>query len=341
MKNQIKISSKVIDRNKSVYVIAEIGINHEGNVDICASMIKAAASAGTDAIKLQTIDPDENYAKDTVSYLLFKKAWLSPEDTEKMFIYARSLGVEPFTTVGDFKTLEWVNKLKPDIYKISSGLITHIPLIHKIANLNKTVIISKGTANEKEVETAVENFTQTANKSLIIMYCVSSYPTSFDQTNLSLITRMKNKYSFPIGYSDHALGYQAVLAATALGSCVIEKHFTLDTNRKSFDHGISLDAKNFKNMIDDINLYKQMIGYKKDWISPEEEENKKWMRRILIAKNNLSINHTVQENDIMFMRPTIGTKGLSPIEFYKVIGKVVKKGIMKNTPIKLDSLYDK
>jgi N,N'-diacetyllegionaminate synthase len=341
MENQIKIGPKIIDKNKPVYVIAEIGINHEGNVDICADMIKSAVTAGTDAIKLQTIDPDENYLKDTASYKLFKKAWLSPEDTEKMFIYARSLGVEPFTTVGDFKTLEWVNKLKPNVYKVSSGLITHIPLIHKIANLNKTVIISKGTANEKEVETAVKYFIQTGNKSLIIMHCVSSYPTSFDQTNLSLITQMNNKYSFPIGYSDHALGYQAVLAATVLGSCIIEKHFTLDSTRKSFDHGISLDAKTFKSMIDDIKLYKQMIVYKKDWISPEEVENKKWMRRILIAKNNLPIDHKVQENDIMFMRPTIGTKGLKPIEFYKIIGKVVKKEIMKNTPIKFDSLHDK
>ena len=341
MKNQIKIGSKVLNQNKSVYVIAEIGINHEGDVNICADMIKNAAMAGTDAIKLQTIDPDENYAKDTLSYSLFKKAWLGPEDTEKMFIYAKSLGVEPFTTVGDFKTLEWVKKLKPKIYKISSGLITHIPLIHKIANLNKTVIISKGTANEQEVETAVENFTQTGNKSLILMHCVSSYPTPFDQTNLSLITQMSNKYSFPIGYSDHALGYKAVLAATILGSPVIEKHFTLDTNRKSFDHGISLDAETFKKMIDEIKLYKQMIGHKKDWISQEEAENKKWMRRILIAKNNLPINHKVQENDIFFIRPSKGVKGLSPKEFYKIIGKVVKKQIMKNSPIKLDSLYDK
>lgn len=340
-KNQIKIGQKVIGKESPVYVIAEIGINHEGKTDLCARMIESAARAGADAIKLQTIDPNENYLKDTDSYQLFKKAWLGPEETEKMFIYARSLGVEPFTTVGDFKTLEWVNKLKPELYKISSGLITHIPLIHKIAKLNKVVIISKGTANEKEVDTVVGNFINTGNKSLILLHCVSSYPTSHHQANLSVINQMYNKYSFPIGYSDHTLGYQAVLAATVLGSCVIEKHFTFDSSRKDFDHFISLDEKKFKNMVDDIIFYKQMIKYREEWHSPEEEENKKWMRRILIAKNNLSVNHKIKENDIMFMRPAKGTKGLSPIEFYRVVGKIVKKEIIRKTPIKLDCLNDK
>ena len=113
-------------------------------------MIKESAKAGADAIKLQTIDADENYLKDSISYSLFKKAWLTKEETSNMFDYARSLGVQPFTTVGDFKTLEWVKRLKPKIYKISSGLISHIPLIKKISSLKETVIISTGTANKRD-----------------------------------------------------------------------------------------------------------------------------------------------------------------------------------------------
>jgi len=340
MNNKIKIGSNLIDLNKSVYIIAEIGINHEGNIDTCERMIKEAAMIGVDAVKLQTIDPDENYHEGSISYALFKKAWLNPEETEKMFIYGRSLGVEVFTTVGDFKTLDWVIKLKPKLYKISSGLISHIPLIKKIAKLNTTVLISKGTADENEVDLAVDSFLQSGNKSLILLHCVSSYPTPFDQTNLSAITKMKKKYSFPIGYSDHALGYKATIAATILGSSVIEKHFTLDNTRKSFDHSISLDVKNFQNMIKDINIFKSMNGTGDSWTSPVELENKKWMRRILIARNDLAINHKITENDVMFMRPAAGTKGLKPIDIYKVIGKEVKKEIMKNMPIHLESLYD-
>ena len=152
------IGKKVIEEYSSIYTIAEIGINHEGNIDLCAQMIESAAKVGADAIKLQTIDPDENYFKDTDSYKLFKKAWLGPEETEKMFKYSRLKNVEPFTTVGDFKTLEWVKKLKPAVYKISSGLIDHIPLIRRISELNKPTIISTGTANEEEIDSAIDNF---------------------------------------------------------------------------------------------------------------------------------------------------------------------------------------
>ena len=130
------------------------------------------------------------------------------------------------------------------------------------------------------------------------------------------------------------------MAATVLGSMVIEKHFTLDVNRKSFDHKISLDAKNFKEMIENIKLFKSMLGSKIEWVSNLESKNKKWMRRIIISKNNLPINHKISEDDILFMRPAKGINGLSPKDFYKVIGKVVKTNISKNTPIKLDRLYD-
>ena len=194
IKNNIK-NFKFLEDDDSIFTIAEIGINHEGNIDKCAEMIKAASEAGADAVKLQTIDPDENYSKDTISYKLFKKAWLTPEDTEKMFVYARSLNIEPFTTVGDFKTLEWVKGLKPEIYKISSGLIDHLPLIKKIGKFNKPIIISSGTASEEEVDIAINNLIETDNKNIVLLHCVSSYPTPFDQTNLKVIRKMINKYS--------------------------------------------------------------------------------------------------------------------------------------------------
>jgi len=340
IKNNIK-NFKFLEDDDSIFTIAEIGINHEGNIDKCAEMIKAASEAGADAVKLQTIDPDENYSKDTISYKLFKKAWLTPEDTEKMFVYARSLNIEPFTTVGDFKTLEWVKGLKPEIYKISSGLIDHLPLIKKIGKFNKPIIISSGTASEEEVDIAINNLIETDNKNIVLLHCVSSYPTPFDQTNLKVIRKMINKYSFPIGYSDHALGYKAVLAATILGSRVIEKHFTLDTNKKGFDHGISLDPNTFKQMIKDINFYKKMLGKGSNWLSTVEIKNKKWMRRIIVANKQLKKGHIIKEQDILFMRHTEDIQGLRPAEFYNIIGKVLCNNINTNFPILKEDLYDK
>ena len=144
MINTIKVGKRKIGNDQPVFVIAEIGINHEGNVKRCAQMIKAAADAGVDAVKLQTIDADANYVKGSESYKVFKGAELSVDETKEMFELAKSFGLEIFTTVGDFETLEWVNELNPCAWKISSGLITHLPLIERMAKLGKPALLSTG-----------------------------------------------------------------------------------------------------------------------------------------------------------------------------------------------------
>ena len=339
--DKIKIGSKILDLSKDVFIISEIGINHEGNVNLCAEMIKESAKAGADAIKLQTIDADENYSKQSISYSLFKKAWLTPEETSNMFDYAKSLGVQPFTTVGDFKTLQWVRNLQPKLYKISSGLITHLPLIKKISSIGETLIMSSGTANQKDLDDAIGACNKKYVKSMILLHCVSSYPTPFDQANLSTILSLRNKYKLSVGYSDHVLGYNASLAAVTLGSSVIEKHFTLDPSRKDFDHKISLNPLEFSKMVKDIKIYKSMYGKKESWVSEIEKKNKIWMRRIIVARSDFSIGHKIKASDIMYMRPASGIVGLTPIEDKLVIGKKINKKIYKFEPIKLDSLNDK
>ena len=343
MKNidKIKIGSQILDVSKDVFIISEIGINHEGNINLCAEMIKKSAKAGANAIKLQTIDADENYSKHSISYSIFKKAWLTPEETSNMFDYAKSLGVQPFTTVGDFKTLQWIRKLKPKLYKISSGLITHLPLIKKISSIGETLIISSGTANQKDLDDAIGACNKKYAKNIILLHCVSSYPTPFNQANLSTILSLRKKYKLAIGYSDHVLGYNASLAAVTLGSSVIEKHFTLNTSRKDFDHKISLNPKEFGKMVNDIKIYKSMYGEKESWVSEIEKKNKTWMRRIIVSRSDFSIGHKIKANDIMYMRPASGTVGLSPIEAKLIIGKEINKKIYKFEPIKLHDLNDK
>jgi len=340
-KNKMKIGSKIIDSSKEVFVISEIGINHEGNVNLCAEMIKKSAKAGANSIKLQTIDADENYSKKSISYALFKKAWLTPEETSNMFDYAKSLGLQAFTTVGDFKTLQWVRKLQPKLYKISSGLITHLPLIKKISSIGETLIISSGTANQKDLDDAIGACNKKYAKNIILLHCVSSYPTPFDQANLSTILSLRKKYKLSVGYSDHVLGYNASLAAVTLGSSVIEKHFTLDPSRKDFDHKISLNPKEFSDMVKHIKIYKSMYGEKESWVSEIEKKNKTWMRRIIVARNDLSIGHKIKASDIMYIRPASGTVGLRPIEDKLIIGKEINKNIYKFEPIKLRNLNDK
>jgi len=339
LKHKMIIGKKIIDISKEVFIISEIGINHEGDVNLCAKMIKESVKAGADAIKLQTIDADENYLKDSISYSLFKKAWLTKEETSNMFDYARSLGLQPFTTVGDFKTLEWVKRLKPKIYKISSGLITHIPLIKKISSLKETIIISTGTANKRDLDIAL-GFIKINKKKTILLHCVSIYPTPYHQANLSKISKLRKTYKLPVGYSDHVLGFNASIAAVNLGCMVIEKHFTLDKNRKSFDHRISLEPDEFKDMVKNINLHKSLIGNDNTWVSEDENKNKKWMRRILVARTDLEAGHKIVKSDVMYMRPGMGTYGLSPIKDELVFGKIIKKKILKYKPIKVSNLND-
>src|SRR5262249_51834119 len=160
-----------------VVVIAEIGINHEGSVEACGKMITAAAGAGADAIKLQTVDPDESYAPGTASYALFSRAWLSPEATARMFGLARDLGMEPFTTSGDPATLDWVDRLRPAAHKISSGLLTHLPLIRRAAATGRSVIMSTGMSTLEDVDDAVA---AAQGAPIALMQCTSLYPAPPD-----------------------------------------------------------------------------------------------------------------------------------------------------------------
>lgn len=340
IKKNIKIGSKLYNSSKEVFVISEIGINHEGDVNLCAKMIKESAKAGADAIKLQTIDVDENYLKESVSYSLFKSASLTQEETSNMFNYASSLGMQPFTTVGDFKTLEWVKNLKPKIYKISSGLINHIPLIKEVSSLGETIIMSSGTSNKKDLDIAIGAISKNYKKNIILLHCVSSYPTPYDQANLNKILNLRDRYKLPVGYSDHVLGYNASIAAVNLGSIIIEKHFTLDASRKSFDHKISLEPTDFMDMVKNININKSMMRYKNTWISKDEKRNKKWMRRILVARTDLEEGHKIVKSDIMYMRPALEISGLSPDKDRLILGKKVKKKIYKLKPIKVSNLHD-
>ena len=332
-KSKIKIGKKSIGYDHPVYIIAEIGINHEGDPDLCMRMIDEAASAGADAIKLQTMDPEQNYASDSASYKLFKKAWLTPEQTKKMFDFSRSLKIEPITTVGDFKTLQWVRKLKPNAYKISSGLISHVPLIKEISLLKKPVVISTGTADLKEIEHAVKVVKNNKNDKIILLHCVSVYPTPPAQANLLFIEKLREIYGPFVGYSDHTLGDLAVTASVALGSCMIEKHFTLDKSRKSFDHNISLNPDEFRTMIKKVRSTEKMVNKNFFSISPIEKENKKWMRRIIVAKNDININGEITMNDILYLRKSSKETSISASETEKIIGKRVKKTVKKLQPI--------
>ena len=192
--------------NYNTYIIAEIGINHEGNFTLCKEMVYAAKKAGVkNAIKLQTIDPENVMLRDTESYKIFSKANLTKKETEKIFNYAKSLKLDIFTTVGDIQTANWIKKLKPSAWKISASLITHIPLLEHIASFQEPIYLSTGLSTNKEINDAVMVLKKNKKKIFNLLHCVSKYPTPFQEAHLSRIDYLKKKFSVDIGYSDHTL----------------------------------------------------------------------------------------------------------------------------------------
>lgn len=308
--------------NNPTYIIAEIGINHEGSIDLCKKMIESAAICGVDAVKLQTIDADANYVKGTGSYNIFKGAELTQEETCQAFEFAQNLGLDIFTTAGDVKTIDWVNKLNPSHWKISSGLLTHIPIIEYLANLGRPLLISTGMANELEIDLAIKTVRSSGNQNICLLQCTSIYPTPIEEVNLSVIGWLKKKYQIPVGFSDHSNGDDAVFLSIAAGASIIEKHFSLDINRDSFDHKVSLDENGLKKMVERVRLAEMLLGRKEKVVSKKIEENRVKFLRYIVATQKIYKNNTFTKYNIGIKRTPFKSVGISPKEINNIYGKV-------------------
>ena len=336
--SSIPFGSRTIGLEHPVCVIAEIGINHEGSVEVCARMVEAAAAAGADAIKLQTIDAEEAYVRGTESHILFSGAALSPEETGQIFSLARSLGVEPFTTTADPGTLAWVDRLNPAAHKISSGLLTNVPLIRWTAATGRTLLISTGMAEVEEIDEAVETARSTGNTAIGIFQCTSHYPAPPESLSLSTVRWLGGRYGIPAGYSDHALGTEAAVLSVAAGARMIEKHFTLDTSRASFDHGISLDQPGFTAFVARVRAAETMLGHDAKKPAPGERERATWMHRVVVARRDVARGEKLDWTSIGLKRPLRGTIGLAPRHADALVGRRAARPIRRDEPIVHDAL---
>ena len=309
----------------SVYIIAEIGINHEGSVESCANMIQAAADAGVDAVKLQTINADANYVKGTESYNIFKGAELTQEETRSMFNFAREHGLDIFTTAGDVETIDWVDQLNPSHWKVSSGLLTHTPIIEYLASLKRPLLISTGMASQEEIDLAIKSAKLAGNNDVSLFQCTSIYPTPVEEINLSTINWLKDKYQCPVGFSDHSLGDDAVFLSIAAGATLIEKHFSLDISRKGFDHGVSLDEKGLKKMVNRVRLAETMMGSSEKIVSDAVSETRDKFLRYIVATQPITMGGVFTEKNIGIKRTPQGCIGISPNKMYDMLGKISNK----------------
>jgi N,N'-diacetyllegionaminate synthase len=330
---QIPFGRHKIGFGHPVIVIAEIGINHEGDVGACREMISAAAHAGADAVKLQTIDADENYVVGTESHTLFKRSALSPDQTADMFELAASLGVEALTTVGDPATLKWVEQLNPAAHKISSGLLTHIPMIAETAKTRRTMLMSTGMANDVEIAEAVACARDNGAVHIALFQCTSNYPAPLENLNLRVINTLCQQHNCPTGFSDHTAGTEAAPLAVAAGAVMIEKHFTLDKNRADFDHRLSLEPDEFAEMIMKVRQASEMMGSTTKNLSPEESLNRKKFQRCLVARTSIKRGEQLSENNLAVKRPLPDRRGLPPRDFAGVLSKTINQDVDADDPI--------
>lgn len=319
------------------YLIAELGINHEGSVERCAEMIRASAAAGANAIKLQTVDAARSYAPDTESYKIFNKAALTEDETANMFQLARDCGVEAFTTSGDLQTLKWVDRLNPAAHKISSGLLSCKPIVEEACKLGKPLLMSTGMSGTATIDQSVEIARQSGCKTALFQ-CTSLYPCPAEKLNLSAINALSKRYRLPTGFSDHSLGLTMAPLAVAAGARLIEKHITFDKYRSGFDHSISLEINEFAEMVTLVRQAETAMGQACKTVDDVIVEQAQRFERRLAAAHDLPAGHVLTIDDLLFMRFSKNVDAIYSHEASFVVNKQINKPISAGQSIKWQNL---
>ena len=331
------IEHMMFDDGKPCFIIAEAGVNHNGDINIAKKLVDAAFETGANAVKFQTFKaenlvtkkaPKADYQKKSTGngnqYEMLKKLELSYEDHVLLKKYCEDKGIMFISTPFDFESVDLLEKLDIPLYKISSGDLTNIPLLRYIGKLNKPMIVSTGMSNLGEVEIAVNTIKECGNNEITLLHCTSNYPTAYDDVNLNAMITLKNAFNLPVGYSDHTIGIEVPIAAVAMGVKVIEKHFTLDKEMEGPDHRASLNPQELKNMVDSIRNIEKAFGDGIKKCNINEESTKKVARKSIVARVNIRKGEVISYDKIAFKRPG---NGISPIFMDEIIGKVAIEDI--------------
>ncbi len=322
-------------RKFKTLIIAEIGINHGGNIQLCKKMITAAKNSGADAVKLQSISPDNSYMRDTKSYEDFKNKNFNINQLKKLQYYCKKIGILFFTTPGDIETLFELKPLNLNIFKISSGLFNNIPLIEEILKFNKPIILSTGMAKKKEIDQIYKIVKKKLGKNFALLKCTANYPCKDENVNISAISSLSNFYDCEIGYSDHTLDDLAVISAVSNGASIIEKHFTIDNYLDGGDNYMSMLPQNFKKMVDKVRRIENMIGsYKLEPANTEiKERNSRF--RFLVTSTFIDKSEKINIHNVNMKRVANYNKNLIPaVDFSKYRNKRINKAILPNTVLK-------
>ena len=331
-----------IDTSK-VFIIAEAGVNHNGDIRLAYKLVDAAKEAGADAVKFQTFKAENvvskiaekaEYQRETTNfkesqYQMIKKLELSFEDFVKIKDYCDKKGIIFLSTPFDYESVDFLENLVP-LYKIGSGEITNLPFLEYIAKKGKPIILSTGMSTFGEVEEAIKTIINlNSSLLLVLLHCVSNYPAKYEDVNLKAMLTLKEAFKLPVGYSDHTLGIEIAIAAVALGAKVIEKHFTLDRGLPGPDHKASLEPDELKKMVKAIRNVEKALGSGIKKPAQSELKVMKVARRSLVAARDIRAGEVVKESDILIKRP--GT-GILPKFKEIIIGMRLTRDVKKDNP---------
>ena len=323
---------------KKVFIIAEAGVNHNGDSKIARKMIDAAINAGADAVKFQTFKPEEviskfafkaDYQKKTTDkdespLEMAKKLELGIDEHKSLVSYCRKKRIIFLSSPFDLWSVDLLNSLGLKILKIPSGEITNLPYLRKIGSLHKKIILSTGMSYLKEVKQAVNALvlSGTPKKDITILHCTTEYPSPFADINLLAMVTMRDNLGIKVGYSDHSLGVEIPIAAVALGATIIEKHFTLDRNMKGPDHAISLEPHELKAMVCAIRNVEKALGNGIKQPSLSEMKNMIAARKSIVARRTIRKGEIFNQETIAVKRPGSGT---SPMLWDRIVHKIAKR----------------
>jgi N,N'-diacetyllegionaminate synthase len=343
----VTIDGRRVGPGQRCFVIAEAGVNHNGNVELALAMVEAAAKAGADAVKFQTFKairlvtldaPKCDYqVKNTGAaesqFEMLRRLELSPASHERIVARCRELNVAFLSTPFDEESLDFLKRLGVPALKIASGELTNLPLLARAASTGLPLIVSTGMATIGEVEQAMETIEAAGARQVVLLHCVSNYPAAPADVNLRAMATMQTAFQAPVGYSDHTEGNEVALAAVALGACVVEKHFTLDRGLPGPDHVASLEPQELATLVRQIRTVESALGAGRKTPAASEASTAAAARKSLVAAEDIPAGAIISSRHLAIMRPG---SGLPPALREQLLDRVARRDIPAGTVIKWD-----
>ena len=333
--------------NKNIIIIAEAGVNHNGNLKIAKKLVDAAKEAGANYIKFQIFKTEnhiikkaklaeyqiKNLKKNITQFKMIKNLELSEDKFKKIHLYAKKKKIKFLLSCFDLESLDFYLKLNPDMIKIPSGEITNLQLLEAIGRSKKKIILSTGMSNLNEIKSALKILVKNGTKlnKITLLQCTTDYPCQVKDVNLNIIPELTRRFKCKVGLSDHTTTHEAGIIAVTLGSSVIEKHITLNHSMSGPDHSASFDPNEFKLFVKQIRNINFIYGKKKKLITKSEKKNIKLVRKSLVALRPITKGEIFTKNNIGAKRPG---GGINPMKIYSFLGKKSKRNFLTDEKIK-------